>query len=172
MNHSNKLNLRRKRNLGLERSLGATLRPGEEIVYQSKRHPAILGPPAVITAVILLASGLLLRSTNIGRALEIPLRLIQFSTLAYFLYHIMHYNMTQLVVSSRRVLEITSLGLIARVTTYPVHQQTIVRRESPIQRLLNFGTVDTRTIFNDRIHSFAFVTDAKVFVNAILEVEN
>lgn len=143
------------------------LLPKEELRYLDRLHPIVLVVPALTALGICAVTGILVTAVGAGPVLGLYVGIVV-AALGWLLYRVWRWSRTLLVVTNRRVVEIQSM-MISRATIKPVFRQSVVFRQDPLGARLNYGTILTNTPNGDRVNTFKWIHNPRVFYRAVLD---
>lgn len=143
------------------------LLPEEELRYQDRRHPIVLAPPLGIVLAVCILAGFIVTTVGAGVVLDLYFVVIIVSVL-WFLYRVLRWSRVVLVATDRRVFEVESL-IISRATIRPVFRQAVEFIQDPLGERLNYGTILTKTPNGDRVNTFKWIHDPRLFYQAVTD---
>lgn len=143
------------------------LLPKEELRYLDRLHPIVLVVPLAIALGICLVTGIMVTAIGAGPVVGLYV-VIVIGALLWLLYRVWRWSRTLLMVTNRRVVEIQSM-MISRAIVKPVFRQSVVFRQDPLGARLNYGTILTNTPNGDRVNTFKWIHNPRVFYRAVLD---
>jgi hypothetical protein len=143
------------------------LLPKEELRYLDRLHPIVLVVPTMIALGICLVTGIMVTAIGAGPVVGLYVWIVV-GALLWLLYRVWRWSRTLLMVTDRRVVEVQSM-LISRAVVKPVFRQSVVFRQDPLGARLNYGTILTNTPNGDRVNTFKWIHNPRVFYRAVLD---
>lgn len=141
------------------------LLPSEVVRYVDRKHPVVLAPRMALALIVTLLAGFAVAGA--GAPMEL-LMYVAIAALVWLLYRLVRWSRMVLVVTDRRVFEVEAL-FISRASIRPVFRQSVIFIQDPIGERLNYGTILTETPNGDRVNTFKWIHNPRIFYQAVTD---